>query len=63
VATFDGFEAKMILFLQLSSVDTQVPKGRDKDCHCSLTEHHAMEAYSGSGGIAARVLDLGTRWR
>jgi len=28
-----------------------------------LTEHHAMKAYSGNGGIAARFLDLGTRLR
>jgi hypothetical protein len=28
-----------------------------------LTKHHAMKAYWGSGGIDARVLDLGTRWR
>jgi hypothetical protein len=27
-----------------------------------LTEHHAMKAYGGSGGIAQRILDLGTRW-
>jgi hypothetical protein len=27
-----------------------------------LTEHHAMKAYWGSGGIAPRILDLGTRW-
>jgi hypothetical protein len=27
-----------------------------------LTEHHAMKAYWGSGGIAPRI-DLGTRWR
>jgi hypothetical protein len=25
-----------------------------------LTEHHAMKAYWGSGGIAPRILDLGT---
>jgi hypothetical protein len=25
-----------------------------------LTEHHAMEAYRGSGYIAPRILDLGT---
>jgi hypothetical protein len=25
----------------------------------SLTEHHAMKAYWGSGGIAPRILDLG----
>jgi hypothetical protein len=29
----------------------------------SLTEHHAMKAYWGSGCIAPRILELGTRWR
>jgi hypothetical protein len=28
-----------------------------------LTEHHATKAYWTSGGIAPRVLDMGTRWR
>jgi hypothetical protein len=28
-----------------------------------LTEHHAMKAYLGSGGIAPRILDLDTRRR
>jgi hypothetical protein len=28
-----------------------------------LTKHHAMKTYCGSGGIAPRVLDLGTRLR
>jgi hypothetical protein len=28
-----------------------------------LTKHHVMKAYWGSGGIAPRILDLGTRWR
>jgi hypothetical protein len=28
-----------------------------------ITEHHAMKAYWGSGGIAPRILDLGIRWR
>jgi hypothetical protein len=28
-----------------------------------LTKHHSMKAYWGSGGIAPRILDLGTRWR
>jgi hypothetical protein len=28
-----------------------------------LTKHHAMKAYWGSGGIAPRILDLGTIWR
>jgi hypothetical protein len=26
-----------------------------------LTEHHAMKAYCGSGGIAPRLLDFGTK--
>jgi hypothetical protein len=28
-----------------------------------LTERHSMKAYWGSGGIAPRILYLGTRWR
>jgi hypothetical protein len=28
-----------------------------------LTKHHAMKTYWGSGGIASRIIDLGTRWR
>jgi hypothetical protein len=28
-----------------------------------LTKHHALKTYCGSGGIAPRILDLGTRWR
>jgi hypothetical protein len=28
-----------------------------------LTEHRFMKAYWGSGNIAPRILDLGTRWR
>jgi hypothetical protein len=34
----------------------------DKVKSC-LTEHHAMKTYWGTGGIAPRILDLGTRWR
>jgi len=26
-----------------------------------LTEHHAMKVYWGSGGIASRILERGTR--
>jgi hypothetical protein len=29
----------------------------------ALTEQHTMKAYWGSGSIAPRILDLGTRWR
>jgi len=28
-----------------------------------LTKHHAMKTYWGNGGIAPRILNLGTRWR
>jgi hypothetical protein len=27
------------------------------------TDHHAIKAYWGSGGITLRVLEIGTRWR
>jgi hypothetical protein len=27
-----------------------------------LTEHHAMKANWGNGGLAPRILDHGTRW-
>jgi hypothetical protein len=35
-------------------------KGKVSLC---LTKHHAMKTYWGSGGLAPRILDLGTRWR
>jgi hypothetical protein len=28
-----------------------------------LTKHHTMKTYWESGGIAQRILDLGSRWR
>jgi hypothetical protein len=28
-----------------------------------LTKHHPMKKYWGSGGIAPRIIDHGTRWR
>jgi len=30
---------------------------------CALAEHDSMKEYLGSGGIATRILDLGTKWR
>jgi hypothetical protein len=30
---------------------------------CFLTEHHALKAYWGSGGITPHILNLGTKWR
>jgi hypothetical protein len=37
--------------------------GTGKGVPVLLTEHHAMKTYWRSGGIAPRILDLGTRWR
>jgi len=31
--------------------------------NCPCAEHHAMKKYCGSGGIASRILDLGTKLR
>jgi hypothetical protein len=33
------------------------------DLSLCLMKHHAMKIYRGSGGIAPRILDLGTSWR
>jgi hypothetical protein len=43
--------------------DFHIPVKRIKmqSCSCALIEHHAMEAYWGSGGIAP-LIDLGTGW-
>jgi hypothetical protein len=38
-------------------------KGKKVKLTLCLTKHHAMKTYWGSGGIAPRILDLGTRWR
>jgi hypothetical protein len=37
-------------------------KGKVKLFLC-LTKHHAMKTYWRSGGIAPRILELGTRWK
>jgi hypothetical protein len=44
----------------------KIPNGRQKvkvKLSLCLTQHHAMKTYWGSGGIAPRILDFGTRWR
>jgi len=41
----------------------EVLRNTSKKLHLRLTEHHAMKAYWGSGGIGPPILDLGTRWR
>jgi hypothetical protein len=45
---------------QLEKTKQMKVKGKLSLC---LTKHHAMKAFCGSGGIAPRILDLGTRWR
>jgi hypothetical protein len=39
------------------------PKGKGKKLSLFLNKHHAVKTYRGSGDIAPRILDLGTRWR
>jgi hypothetical protein len=36
--------------------ELKVDPGKGKSCPCALTEHHAMKAYWGSGGIAPLIL-------
>jgi hypothetical protein len=44
--------------------DIYVTKGKGKVVPAFfLTESHATKAYWGSGGIAPRILDLGTKLR
>jgi hypothetical protein len=43
----------------MSSNDTG--EGKKVNLSLCLNKHHAMKAYWGSGGIAPRILDLGTR--
>jgi hypothetical protein len=38
-------------------------KGKKVKLPLCLTKRHAMKTYWGSGSIAPRILDLGTRWR
>jgi hypothetical protein len=40
-----------------------IPGGKVKVKLLCLTKHHAMKTYWRVGGIAPRILDLGTRWR
>jgi hypothetical protein len=41
--------------LTLLGVECMI-KVKGKICPCALTEHHAMKAYWGSGGIAPCIL-------
>jgi hypothetical protein len=49
-----------ILHENYNSLDN-ILQVKDKVVPVFLTEHHAMKAYWGSGSIAPRILDLGTR--
>jgi hypothetical protein len=60
--------SKKVLFLGILPTlsDLQCYKGKGKGKIVPVlfsTEHQAMKAYWGSGCIAPRLLDLGTRWR
>jgi hypothetical protein len=50
---------------QMLHEPTQLQNNNKKreSCPCAWTEHHAMKAYWGIGGIAPRILDPSTRWR
>jgi hypothetical protein len=41
----------------------KVPRHEDVKLSLYLNKYHAMKTYWGSGGIAPRILDLGTSWR
>jgi hypothetical protein len=45
--------AALYLYLALS----------DEPLELRLTNHHTMKIHGASGGIAPRILNLGTRWR
>jgi hypothetical protein len=62
VAYLQGNRLSTDIVLRFSSL-YQACKGKGKRFPVLLTEHHAMKAYWGSGGVASRILDLGTRWR
>jgi hypothetical protein len=47
----------------LCRVDLPMPNKVKVKLSPCLTKHHAMKTYWGSGDIAPRILDLGTRWR
>jgi hypothetical protein len=50
----------MLLLRQFCHIPCMCKKVKLSLC---LTKHRAMKTYWGSGGIAPRILDLGTRWR
>jgi hypothetical protein len=54
------FSSSQIRTIIRRSPYTQNKNGAFFFCCLNLTEHHATNAYWGSGGIAPRILDLGT---
>jgi hypothetical protein len=40
-----------------------MPDNKKVKLSLCLTKQHAMKTYWGSGSIAPRILDLGTRWK
>jgi len=54
----------MIITIVVASIRLclHVIKGKVIPVLC-FNKHYAMKSYWGSGGIAPRILDLGTKWR
>jgi hypothetical protein len=53
----------IIIIIIITTIITTTTKTTKVKLSLCLTKHHAMKTYWGSGGIAPRILDLGTRWR
>jgi hypothetical protein len=56
------FVSRFLYFRSLMQSFNIKARGKVVPVHF-LTEHHAMKAYWWSGGIAPRILELGSRWR
>jgi hypothetical protein len=55
-------QGKLYILPLLKIVSFYFVKFKVKFSMCSL-KHHSIKTYWGSGGIAPRILNLGTRWR
>jgi hypothetical protein len=61
--SFEICENLSIILILIRGTHNQASRSREnlKICLCALTEHHAMKACWGSGGIAPLILYVGTR--
>jgi hypothetical protein len=59
-----GLNWLRIVFNGCVNIENNIGKVKVKvKLYMCLTKHHTMKTYWWSGGIAPRILDLGTRWR